>query len=141
MVGEQPYKNRDMVARAQAWGVLLVILNSNYFWVLYTKRLVIKVLKISWYFQKILQTFFVCSKAKGVLLKKFNSVMTFVDFRSNLALFSNESHNNFFFLEKCSILHISLLFLYPPSSGIASCVGTAGRAHDSYTWHGPAMYL
>ena len=26
-----------------------------------------------------------------------------------------------------------LVFLYPPSSGIAPCVGTAGKVHDTYT--------
>ena len=26
-----------------------------------------------------------------------------------------------------------LFFKYPPSSGIAPCVGTAGRVHDTYT--------
>ena len=35
----------------------------------------------------------------------------------------------------------SSAFFYPPSSRIASCVGTAGTVHDAYTWHGPAMYL
>ena len=30
-------------------------------------------------------------------------------------------------------------FLYPPSSGIASCVGTAGTLHDAYTWCSPTI--
>ena len=34
--------------------------------------------------------------------------------------------------------YIVCFFLYPPSSGIASCVGIAGTVDDAYTWHGPA---
>ena len=43
------------------------------------------------------------------------------------------------FTLRWNALKCSQLFLYPPSSGIASCIWTAGTVHDSYTWRGPTI--
>ena len=54
--------------------------------------------------------------------------------KSQKCIIARPVKTNLKYLESCYLA----IFLYPPSSRIAPCAGTAGMVLDTYTWHGPA---